>query len=133
MKHSPARWARMSLSLFLIASASACVSDGRPAEEENALVNIESFLFEPRYLRVELGTEVRWVNGDAIEHTVTSGVPRELGVPGVSKEKREQPDGLFDRDLDGEGSEASVRFDEAGRFSYYCDVHAGMSGTVIVS
>jgi plastocyanin len=45
-------------------------SAGPPAQ-----VRVHTFQFSQASLAVPAGTEVDWLNGDAIEHTVTSGVP----------------------------------------------------------
>ena len=34
--------------------------------------------YEPKHLEVRLGDSVRWLNGDALPHTVTSGAGREV-------------------------------------------------------
>jgi plastocyanin len=95
-------------------------------------VEVRLFAFHPERLTVEPGTTVTWVNEDDIAHTVTSGRPgQDLGATG-SAERPPQPDGLFDGDLDGEGTRFAFTFEEPGTYTYYCDIHRGMHGAVIV-
>lgn len=98
-----------------------------------ATVMIQAFSFAPHQLDIALGTKVMWTNEDAITHTVTSGVPGRQGVPGVSKDRPAEPDGIFDFQLDGAGAMASFTFEDAGSFRYYCAIHAGMSGEIRVA
>ncbi len=109
-------------------------SEATPSSSAGAnAVSIASFAFTPHELEIPVGSELVWSNEDAITHTVTSGVPSDLGVPGVSDPQAAQPDGRFDEELDGAGTTASVTFDEAGTFTYYCDIHPGMSGVIHVT
>ena len=96
---------------------------------EVAVVNIA---YSPGTITVEAGTEVVWVNEDAaVRHTVTSGIPAEDGVPGVSKGKPARPDGEFDGDLP-DGGEFRFTFERAGTYAYFCKVHPSMTAEVVV-
>ena len=88
-----------------------------------ATVEIVEFAYAPKEITVKVGDTVEWVNRDAFLHTVTSGA-----VDGPEN----KPDDKFDEDLDEAGSKASVTFDEAGTFTYYCKQHNAMDGVVIV-
>ncbi|MEO8475849.1 MAG: plastocyanin/azurin family copper-binding protein [Actinomycetota bacterium] len=131
----------ISLALAATIAIAACSSDRADAPSGAAstssssanAVSIVSFAFTPHELEIPVGSELVWSNEDAITHTVTSGVPSDLGVPGVSDPQAAQPDGLFDEELDGAGTTASVTFDEAGTFTYYCDIHPGMNGVIHVT
>ena len=85
------------------------------------MVDVQTFDFRPDPLRVPPGTQVTFVNHDAIGHTVTSGT-------------RKRPDGRFDARLAASTGEATITFDEPGRYRYFCSVHpgAGMTAEVIV-
>jgi plastocyanin len=98
-----------------------------------AIVRVRTFRFAPHTLRLQAGTTVQWRNDDEIAHTVTSGMQQKQGVPGVSSDRPARPDGAFDHRLDGAGSTVTVRLDEAGTYPYFCDIHAGMSGVIVVS
>ena len=110
-------------------SSSAAEADGG---EQGVEVSLKTFMFDPETLEVESGTTVTWTNEDNILHTVTSGIGQEQGVPGVSKDKEAKPDGMFDQEMDGAGATFEFTFDESGKYLYYCAIHPGMTGTVVV-
>lgn len=93
---------------------------------------VEGLAFDPEIVKVPSGTTVTWTNEDAVAHTVTSGAIGEQGVPGVSKGKPDRPDGLFDDELADAGATSSFTFDEPGTYEYFCRIHGGMTGTVVV-
>ena len=119
-------------------SAGASASSNSAMEEDSGRtssgheVAIKGVAFVPANIEVEAGTEVRWVNEDAVDHTVTSGIQREQGVPGVEEDKPARPDGTFDENLPKQGDVFTFTFDEPGTYSYYCDVHASMTGEITV-
>lgn len=95
-------------------------------------VTIDTFMFDPDPVKVRVGDTVTWTNNDSILHTVTSGErDYEPGNSGNVTDTRK--DGRFDESLDGKGSTASVTFDEAGTFHYFCDRHPGMEADIEVS
>jgi len=77
--------------------------------------------YDPSEVTIDVGSEVTWSNDDTAAHTVTSGDIREEG-----------PDGYFDSGLFMAGKSFSYKFEEAGEFPYFCQVHPWMTGTVIV-
>ena len=84
-----------------------------PVADGGALVPIRLFVFCPVVLTVPAGTEVRWRNEDAAAHTATFEA--------------------FDTGVLRQGQSAAIRFDVAGTYSYYCVLHPGMRGTVVVT
>ena len=134
--------ARRSWAALAVVAAGLALSacGGGPAEQQDATeitigvsgVTVEGFAYKPTVLTVEPGTTVEWTNDDKILHTVTSGKASASGVPGVSEDVPAEPDGAFDLALDGEGSKARFMFEEAGTFTYYCSIHAGMNAQVEV-
>jgi plastocyanin len=90
----------------------------RPAPEQ--AVSIHLFQFEPKTIEVAAGTLVVWDNGDDIEHTVTSGAG-------------EKADGHFAGTMAGKGIRFSMRFDQPGDYSYFCDRHHFMRGDIRVT
>lgn len=71
--------------------------------------------FSPATIRVTPGDTVRWVNRDLIEHTV-----RHDSIPGLSS-----------GDL-APGGEFRWVAGSPGRVRYYCTLHRGMRGEVVV-
>ena len=82
------------------------------------------FAFRPADITVPVGTTVRWVNDEAVFHTVTSTNSLAL----------KRPNGLFDRSLFARGQTSEYRFMRPGTYHYYCRPHADfMFGTVRVT
>lgn len=82
-------------------------------------VEIRTFQFSRTSLDVPLGTEVIWSNHDAVEHTVTSGVP-------------DSADGAFAGRLTDSGVVFRYRFDRPGTYRYFCERHHFMRGEIRV-
>lgn len=76
--------------------------------------------YVPSTITIDTGSEVNWSNEDTASHTVTSGDPQN------------GPDGNFDSQLFLSGKTFSHKFEEAGTFQYFCQVHPWMQGAVIV-
>lgn len=114
------------------ASSNLSVKDDLGEDTSPNEVVIKGVAFVPATIEVKAGTEVHWMNEDAVDHTVTSGVQRKQGVPGVEEDRPARPDGRFDSDLPEEGDTFVFSFDEPGTFAYYCDVHASMTGEITV-
>lgn len=112
-----------------------------PAEEDTGSapdasagseVTLQTFQFEPGEIEIDAGDTVTWINNDDILHTVTSGVGQKQGVPGVSENKDAKPDGMFDEQMDSVDATFEFTFEEAGTFDYFCAIHPGMTGKVVV-
>ena len=76
--------------------------------------------FTPNAAKVSIGGKVTWRNDDTASHTAISGTDAIA-------------DGIFDSGLFGPGKTFSFKFDKAGTYNYYCQVHPWMKGSVIVS
>ena len=79
-------------------------------------VAIKSYSFQPSTLTVSPGTTVTWKNQDSVPHTVTS-----------------DSQGLFDSGTLAPGKDFSFAFSSPGSYSYHCNLHPGMKGTIVVS
>ena len=102
-----------------------------PNEASGTEVSLRNVKFEPGEITIAAGDTVTWTNEDTVLHTVTSGTGQEQGVPGVSENTDAEPDGLFDHEMP-EGETFSFTFEKAGTFEYFCAIHPGMTGTVVV-
>jgi plastocyanin len=91
------------------------VNAGEPVEAQ-----IKLFQFKPKTIEVTAGTTVKWENGDAIEHSVTSGMPG-------------KPSGAFDSGFFTKGGSFEHTFTEPGTFTYFCKRHNNMTATVVVT
>ena len=74
----------------------------------------------PPNAAITIGGTVTWKNVDTAPHTVTSGTPKS------------GPSGEFDSSLVMVGGDFSHKFEDAGKYDYYCMVHPWMQGTVKV-
>ena len=125
--------------LLLMATLTAACStagDASPSADEDAAaasVALEAIAFEPAELEVDAGTTVTWTNQDeGVAHTVTSGNPKKQGVPGISEDRPGKPDGVFAGDLPDAGDTYEFTFDDPGTYRYFCEIHAPMTGTIVV-
>jgi plastocyanin len=79
------------------------------------VANAGSNSFSPNPVEVKVGETVTWIKDDSGRHTVTS------------------KDGVFDSGMMGKGQSFSFTFDKAGEYSYHCEPHPSMVGTVVVT
>lgn len=96
---------------------------------EEATVTTKLLSFEPQKLTVEAGTTVTWTDSDEIAHTVTTGT---FKLGGDDLRTTENPDGTIDEPLSA-GQEVSYTFTEPGTYTYYCSIHKGMTGEIVVT
>lgn len=77
--------------------------------------------YSPNPVKIQKGQTVTWYNGDAISHTVTSGLD---GDTDAGK--------IFDSDAIIPNQHYSITFDNTGDYQYYCIYHPSMIGEIIV-
>jgi plastocyanin len=77
-------------------------------------VDIVEFTYQPDPVVVGVGGKVIWQNQDTAPHTATAD------------------DGSFDTGTIEKGKTGSETFKEAGTFTYFCEIHPTMHGTVEV-
>src|SRR5215203_7241268 len=77
-------------------------------------VAIEDFYFEPANAAIQPGDTIMWVNEGNTPHTVTAD------------------DGSFDSGTLYPGESFMFTFPETGTFSYHCEIHPSMTGSVSV-
>ena len=98
------------------AKTAAATATAAPAQASATAkrVSIKNFEFSPKTLTVAKGTKVTWTNKDSANHTVTfKKGPGDLGNLNHNRS-------------------ASATFTKTGRFTYVCQYHPNMHGTVIV-
>jgi plastocyanin len=104
----------LSATVLAVAPAEAGGGCHAPATEgRGTTVALTDLCFTPTVLRVAPGTEVTFVNRDSIVHP--------LGRPG----------GEWSWDGTA-GGRTTVRLDQAGTYPFFCYVHPGMVGVVVV-
>jgi len=109
--------------LFLIAlslGAPAAMSGGgchggQFADARGVKVNLQDLCFTPTVIRIDPGQRVTWTNQDNTAHTVT-GAAFQWGTT----------------DQLGFHQTISFRFADSGVFPYFCIIHPGMVGAVVV-
>ncbi len=106
------------LLLLLAAVITASPTAGAsPAAQSGNTVVVEAAdgnVFRPTTITINVGDTVTWRNTDDVPHTST------------------QDDGVWDSGTLNPGEEFSFTFEEAGTYSYFCEFHPGMVGTVVV-
>ncbi|MGE3796964.1 MAG: cupredoxin family copper-binding protein [Thermomicrobiales bacterium] len=90
---------------------------GESAMGAETAVTIEGFAFNPATIEISVGDSVTWTNNDSTPHTVTQS-PSGSGFQSGSL---------------AQGTSFTQTFDAAGTYDYFCEFHANMTGTVIVS
>jgi plastocyanin len=85
---------------------------GQAARAEK--VKIVEFVYGPDPVEVQVGGKVIWQNEDTAPHTATAD------------------DGSFDTGTIEQGKIKSETFKQAGTFTYFCEIHPTMHGTVEV-
>ncbi|VVB73284.1 Plastocyanin [uncultured archaeon] len=76
------------------------------------VVSIRDFEFNPATLTAKAGITVRWMNDDAVAHSIKSGFANSPVIP--------------------PGKSFEFTFSQPGTYNYSCGIHASMKGTVIV-
>lgn len=94
-------------------SASGEAATQAPLAEQTVV--IEGFKFNPDTITVPAGTTVRWINRDAMIHTVTASDKKS-----------------FDSGDIAPGKSWSRKFDRPGTHAYFCTPHPFMTGKVVV-
>ncbi|HSS42956.1 MAG TPA: cupredoxin family copper-binding protein [Solirubrobacterales bacterium] len=84
------------------------------AASKSEKVDIVEFTYQPDPVVVQVGGKVIWQNQDTAPHTATAD------------------DGSFDTGTIEKGKIGSETFKEAGTFTYFCEIHPTMHGTVEV-
>lgn len=79
-------------------------------------VNISGMSFSPSSITVKVGIAVKWTNNDYTAHTVTSDDGTTFNSGNVAT-----------------GGSFSFTPTVAGNFPYHCNIHTGMTGTLVVT
>jgi plastocyanin len=95
------------------AEAPAAPAEGEKLER-SVKVEIANFEYSPDPVQVEAGGKVIWQNEDSVAHTATAD------------------DGSFDTGEIDEGKLKSESFKQPGTFTYHCEIHPQMHGTIEV-
>ena len=86
------------------------------------IVGLENPFYAPNTIQASVGEVITFDNVDGNHHTVTS-----------IKSGTIEHDGKFNSGLLSPGEKYELTIHEKGTYDYYCALHTGMQGTVIVS
>jgi plastocyanin len=90
-------------------------ADDSASAEGGAMVGIKNFRYNPEMVEITAGSTVTWTNQEVVVHTVTAD------------------EGAFDSGDLSKDDSFSFTFDEPGEYTYFCQYHDNMQGTVVVS
>ncbi|MFC1987931.1 cupredoxin family copper-binding protein [Chloroflexota bacterium] len=85
-----------------------------PTSSWEVIISISGFDFNPKTIKVSVGTTVKWTNHDSVPHTVTSD------------------SNLFESGNLPGGATFRYTFNKSGTYDYHCVIHPSMRGTIIV-
>ncbi len=88
-----------------------------PSSSTKNEIDISDMAFSPASTTVTRGTTVTWMNNDSVAHTVTA----DNGTGGLNSGTVKP------------GETYTFTFNEAGTFTYHCEFHSDMKGTVTVT
>ncbi len=86
-----------------------------PQKSSDITVYIKNYAFTPSTLKLSKGQTVTWINQDIAKHTITDDK------------------GSFNSPFFGKNEKFSYTFTHSGTFSYHCEPHPYMKGTVEVN
>jgi plastocyanin len=93
-------------------SGNASAPSGEAVRSEK--VEIVDFGYDPDPTTIQVGGKVTWINRDSAPHTATAA------------------DGSFDTGTIEQGKLKSESFKQPGTYTYFCEVHPSMHGTIEV-
>ena len=129
---------KLIMALTAAAVLASCGPTDEPTTESETraageTVRLEAIAFQPAELTIKAGTTVTWVNEDeGVAHTATSGTPKKEGIPGQTDDTPGKPDGVFEGSFEEAGDTYEFTFEKPGTYRYFCEIHAPMTGTVVV-
>ncbi|MCC6381451.1 MAG: cupredoxin domain-containing protein [Dehalococcoidia bacterium] len=100
---------------FTVVSLAAIALGAGVGHAAQSAVSVQGFAFNPASVTLNVGDSITWTNNDAVPHTATSDTA-----------------GVFDVSLPAGGGPGSFTFTTAGTFTYHCNIHPQMKGSVVV-
>lgn len=96
-------------------------TSGEPLAQEDVEVAMANMAFNPETITINSGTTIVWINNDNIAHTIVSGIRDSENAGEMFESSNVRPGETF-----------GFTFEESGSYSYFCSIHPGMEGQVIV-
>ena len=104
-------------------------ASGGSSSATGANVAVKLLAFSPEQVKVAPGDTVTWELADGIRHVLVQGTFEE-GADGLRTS--ETDDKTFSLELAKKGDKVSHTYAKAGTYTYYCTIHKGMHGSVVV-
>lgn len=114
---TPGMSLRHALGIVAVAMAAGACGSTASTTHGAASVQISNFAFQPAAPTLHTGERITFTNRDSTAHTATSG-----GGPGS-----------FDTGTLKPGQSRTITLTRPGTYSYYCQFHAFMRGTIRVA
>ena len=131
------RRAMTALAIGTLMLGSACGSgasskgDGSSgANKPGATVPMVFTEFKPTDFAIKAGQTLTFVNENPITHVIVEGAWK-AGSDGLRTEGKD--DGTFSLKVSKKGDKVEHTFDKPGTYQFFCTIHFGMNGTVVVS
>lgn len=96
-------------------------TDGADAADTSgagASVGLKDSRFDPKDIEISAGDTVTFINNDPYDHTVTSAEDSAIE---------------FDSGVIGQDATFEQTFDTPGTYSFFCEIHPTMRGTITVT
>jgi plastocyanin len=97
-------------------SSSATSTAAASSSGGGVTIKMQNIAFDPKAVTVKVGQKVTWTNEDTVDHNVTS-----------------QSGETIKSDNFGKGGTFSFTPKKAGKISYVCTIHPGMTATLTVT
>lgn len=107
--------ALITLNMSCSKSGSGYTNNPTPPASSNT-IDIYNMAFKPATLTVKSGTKITWTNSDGYAHTVTADDGAAFSSGNLAA-----------------GATFSFTPSAAGTFNYHCNIHSGMTATIVVT
>jgi plastocyanin len=131
------RRAMTALAIGTLMLGSACGGGGSTkdagssgANKPGATVPMVFTEFKPTDFAIKAGQTLTFENENPIKHVIVEGAWK-AGSDGLRTEGKD--DGTFSLTVNKKGDKVEHTFDKPGTYQFFCTIHFGMNGTVVVS
>ena len=87
--------------------------------------------FKPTDFTIKAGQTLTFENENPITHIIVQGSWKVGGSDGLRTS--EMDDGTFKLNVSKKGDKVEHTYDKPGTYQFFCTIHKGMNGTVVVS
>ncbi len=103
---------------------------GAGASKPGATVPMVFTEFKPTDFAIKAGETLTFANENPIKHVIVQGAWK-AGSDGLRTEGKD--DGTYSLTVEKKGDKVEHTFAKAGTYQFFCTIHFGMNGTVVVS